>query len=268
MFHFFSTAIRRTTRLSKLENLIIKNGKNSLGKHLKGKLLALTKDHPPKRRYGPTGENGSPLPPNGLNTARSIAMSPRSIFRQTTPHSPIPNTFIGCPFTEEDFIAVFGADAYNNNANADLVTLRTCLTGAFLAKKDEKKTNIQELLKRYKRSPNDTASPEIQIALLSLKIHDLEAHCIHSLGGKGHKDQAAKHSLTKARSQRLKMLNYLGKLSLERLHLLLDDLKLPTDVLGPSTTSTAVKYPPQWYSKERIFIKSRRLKQQSQLRGA
>ncbi|MBE9472462.1 MAG: 30S ribosomal protein S15 [Anaerolineae bacterium] len=67
--------------------------------------------------------------------------------------------------------------------------------------KNEKETIIQE----YARAPNDTGSPEVQIALLTTRIHQLTEHL------KTHKhDEHSRRGLLKMVGQRRRHLTYLS----------------------------------------------------------
>jgi len=67
--------------------------------------------------------------------------------------------------------------------------------------KNEKETIMQE----YARAPNDTGSPEVQIALLTTRIHQLTEHL------KTHKhDEHSRRGLLKMVGQRRRHLTYLS----------------------------------------------------------
>ena len=67
--------------------------------------------------------------------------------------------------------------------------------------KNEKEAIIQE----YARAPNDTGSPEVQIALLTTRIHQLTEHL------KTHKhDEHSRRGLLKMVGQRRRHLTYLS----------------------------------------------------------
>lgn len=73
--------------------------------------------------------------------------------------------------------------------------------------KNEKETVIQE----YGRTPNDTGSTEVQIALLSTRIKQLTEHL------KGHKhDEHSRRGLLKMVGQRRRHLTYLSRKDPER----------------------------------------------------
>ncbi|HWA29517.1 MAG TPA: 30S ribosomal protein S15 [Rhizomicrobium sp.] len=61
-----------------------------------------------------------------------------------------------------------------------------------------------ELIKEYATKPNDTGSPEVQVAVLSERINNLTEHF------KGHtKDNHSRRGLIKMVSQRRRLLDYL-----------------------------------------------------------
>ncbi len=73
--------------------------------------------------------------------------------------------------------------------------------------KSEKEAIIQE----YSRSPNDTGSPEVQIALLTTRINQLTEHL------KTHKhDEHSRRGLLKMVGQRRRHLTYLSRKDPER----------------------------------------------------
>ena len=61
-----------------------------------------------------------------------------------------------------------------------------------------------EIIDQYRREPNDTGSPEVQIALLTARINELTEHLrTHK------KDHASRRGLLKMVSKRSGLLNYL-----------------------------------------------------------
>ena len=73
--------------------------------------------------------------------------------------------------------------------------------------KVEKEAVIQE----YRRTPNDTGSPEVQIALLTTRIHQLTEHL------KTHKhDEHSRRGLLMMVGQRRRHLTYLSRKDPER----------------------------------------------------
>ena len=71
--------------------------------------------------------------------------------------------------------------------------------------------NKQEIIAKYGRTPNDTGSPEVQIAILTKRINDLTEHL------KTHKkDHHSRRGLLKMGGHRRNLLNYLAKKDIER----------------------------------------------------
>jgi small subunit ribosomal protein S15 len=74
---------------------------------------------------------------------------------------------------------------------------------------------------QYRRSPKDTGSPEVQIALLSERINGLGEHFTH------HKrDHASRRGLLKMVNQRRKLLDYLKVSSPEKYQAVVERLGL------------------------------------------
>ena len=79
----------------------------------------------------------------------------------------------------------------------------------------------KEIIEKYGRGANDTGSPEVQIALLTARINDLQGHF------KDHpKDHHSKRGLLKLVGQRRNMLAYLKKIDIERYRSLIESLGL------------------------------------------
>lgn len=72
----------------------------------------------------------------------------------------------------------------------------------------EKKTQI---IDEYKTKDGDTGSPEVQIALLTYRINDLNEHL-----GVHKKDHHSRRGLLKMVGQRRNLLNYLREKDIER----------------------------------------------------
>ena len=67
------------------------------------------------------------------------------------------------------------------------------------------------IVKEYQCSPNDTGSPEVQVALLTANISSLSEHF------KTHeKDHHSRRGLIRMVNRRRSLLNYLKKTSIER----------------------------------------------------
>ena len=68
------------------------------------------------------------------------------------------------------------------------------------------KENIIEYIKRFGKNTNDTGSPEVQVAVWTLRIRELTEHLkIHK------KDNHTRRGLVQLVSKRKKMLKYLVK---------------------------------------------------------
>lgn len=68
-----------------------------------------------------------------------------------------------------------------------------------------------QIVKDYQQVPNDTGSPEVQVALLTNRINDLQSHF------STHKhDHHSRRGLLKMVNQRRKLLDYLKSNSLQR----------------------------------------------------
>lgn len=76
-----------------------------------------------------------------------------------------------------------------------------------------------KVIDAYKRAPNDTGSPEVQVALLSARIEQLTEHF------KVHKqDHHSRRGLLKLVNQRRSLLNYLKGKDAERYKTLIERL--------------------------------------------
>lgn len=69
-----------------------------------------------------------------------------------------------------------------------------------------KSAQKSEIINQYRRDPNDTGSPEVQVALLSARISQLSEHFV------GHEnDHHSRRGLLKMVNQRRKLLDYLKR---------------------------------------------------------
>lgn len=79
----------------------------------------------------------------------------------------------------------------------------------------------QTIVEAYRRGPNDTGSPEVQVALLSARIAQLTEHF------KQHKqDHHSRQGLVRMVNSRRKLLDYLKSKDLERYRELISRLGL------------------------------------------
>ena len=83
--------------------------------------------------------------------------------------------------------------------------------------KDQKSASIAE----YGKTPTDTGSPEVQIALLTTRINELNEHLkVHA------KDHHSRRGLLKMVGQRRRLLAYLKEKDIERYRSLIERLGL------------------------------------------
>ncbi len=80
----------------------------------------------------------------------------------------------------------------------------------------EKKTAIME---EYARTPGDTGSPEVQVAVLTARIQELTDHLKSNP-----KDHHSRRGLLKMVGHRRGLLDYLKKVDIERYRTLIDKL--------------------------------------------
>lgn len=83
------------------------------------------------------------------------------------------------------------------------------------------KEDRESVIEKYKRGEQDTGSPEVQVALLTHRINDLQGHF------KAHKhDHHSRRGLIRMVNQRRKLLDYLKRKDLERYSTLIGQLGL------------------------------------------
>lgn len=83
------------------------------------------------------------------------------------------------------------------------------------------KEKKQEIIKVYGRTPEDTGSPEVQIALLTERITELTEHLKNNK-----KDHHSRRGLLKMVGQRRGLLEYLKKTNIEGYRELIERLGL------------------------------------------
>lgn len=83
------------------------------------------------------------------------------------------------------------------------------------------KQTKQEIIEKFGRTPGDTGSPEVQVALLTERINTLTAHLKEN-----HKDHHSRRGLLKMVGQRRNMLAYLKRKDIERYRALIEKLGL------------------------------------------
>jgi small subunit ribosomal protein S15 len=78
-----------------------------------------------------------------------------------------------------------------------------------------------QIVQDFQRAPADTGSPEVQVALLTNRINELQGHfAVHK------QDHHSRRGLLKMVNQRRKMLDYLKKKDPQRYQTLLERLEL------------------------------------------
>ena len=80
----------------------------------------------------------------------------------------------------------------------------------------EKKT---EIIEKYGRTPGDTGSPEVQIAILTERIRELTEHLKEN-----NNDHHSRRGLLKMVGQRRGLLDYLKKKDIERYRSIIEQL--------------------------------------------
>lgn len=83
------------------------------------------------------------------------------------------------------------------------------------------KEKKQDIIKNFGRNPEDTGSPEVQIALLTQRINELNEHLQSNK-----KDHHSRRGLLKMVGQRRGLLEYLKKTNIEGYRSLIERLGL------------------------------------------
>ncbi len=79
----------------------------------------------------------------------------------------------------------------------------------------------RKIIEAYQRSPGDTGSPEVQVALLTARIQDLTGHFVQHKG-----DHHSRRGLVRMVNRRRKLLDYLKAKDLDRYRTLIRRLGL------------------------------------------
>lgn len=79
----------------------------------------------------------------------------------------------------------------------------------------------QSIIDQYKTHEGDTGSPEVQIAVLTYRINNLNEHLKSN-----HKDHHSRRGLLKMVGHRRSLLNYLQKNDIERYRAIIEKLGL------------------------------------------
>ena len=83
------------------------------------------------------------------------------------------------------------------------------------------KEKKQAIIAEYGRTPNDTGSPEVQVAILTARIQELTEHLKQNP-----KDHHSRRDMLKMIGQRRGLLSYLKKIDIERYRSLIERLGL------------------------------------------
>jgi small subunit ribosomal protein S15 len=83
------------------------------------------------------------------------------------------------------------------------------------------KEKKQAIMAEYGRTPNDTGSPEVQVAVLTARIQELTEHLKVNP-----KDYHSRRGMMKMIGQRRRLLSYLKKIDIERYRSLIERLGL------------------------------------------
>lgn len=79
----------------------------------------------------------------------------------------------------------------------------------------------QAIIERFARTPGDTGSPEVQVALITQRVTHLTEHLkVH------HGDHHSRRGLLKLVGQRRRLLNYLKDNQIDRYRALISELEL------------------------------------------
>ncbi|MFA0750084.1 MAG: hypothetical protein SLRJCFUN_000487 [Candidatus Fervidibacter sp.] len=88
------------------------------------------------------------------------------------------------------------------------------------------KDRKQEIIRRWQRTPDDTGSPEVQIALLTERINRLAEHLrVHK------KDKHSRRGLLLLHGKRRRLLRYLARVNLTRYKEVIEALGI-RDIFG------------------------------------
>lgn len=78
-----------------------------------------------------------------------------------------------------------------------------------------------ELIGKYGKKPNDTGSPEVQIAMLTTRINELSPHF-----SANKKDHHSRRGLLRMVGRRRKLLDYLQERNIDRYRKIIQELEL------------------------------------------
>ena len=84
-----------------------------------------------------------------------------------------------------------------------------------------RKEQKEEIMKKYGKTEKDSGSPEVQVALLTLRINELSGHF-----DKNKKDHHSRRGLLTMVAKRRKLLDYLQSKSVDRYRKIILELEL------------------------------------------
>ena len=83
------------------------------------------------------------------------------------------------------------------------------------------KEQVQSLITKFGKSPTDSGSPEVQVALLTNRINELSGHFEKHV-----KDHHSRQGLLRMVGKRRKLLDYLQEKNVERYRKIIQELDL------------------------------------------
>lgn len=92
-----------------------------------------------------------------------------------------------------------------------------------------------EIIKQWQRSPNDTGSPEVQIAILTERINRLAEHL-----RRHKKDKHSRRGLLLLHGKRRRLLRYLARTNITRYKEVIESLGI-RDIFGALRTAKEVE---------------------------
>lgn len=84
-----------------------------------------------------------------------------------------------------------------------------------------RKEQTQEIMKKYGKTPTDSGSPEVQVAILTTRINELSSHFETNK-----KDHHSRYGLLKMVGRRRKLLDYLQEKNVDRYRKIIQELEL------------------------------------------
>lgn len=78
-----------------------------------------------------------------------------------------------------------------------------------------------ELINKYGKSPTDSGTPEVQIAILTARINELSSHLVNNV-----KDNHSRVGLLKLVGKRRRLLEYLNEKNVDRYRKIIQELDI------------------------------------------